>query len=214
MKTVTTKHGDISLVPPTRELLVALYHLLPFGLMQGNTEEGPLFGLVMKKGPDEADFMKLQPPDCDAETALGRELSNALLIAATVAGRSDLDPQGLVLPITYNRTKPNDRRETGIAILTDAREGDAPGSRARRDADVAVALAATSATSGFALGPLIGPERRARSQLEAIGFSFARVSGQLVCLRRTVSDRDPVWALVRSFGIDQMPHMPAVPFEL
>jgi hypothetical protein len=61
---------------------------------------------------------------------------------------------------------------------------------------------------------LIGIDRRKRMQLGSIAFSFLVVDSTVVSLRRTTVETDPAWAVFAAAGIHQLPHMPALAFQV
>jgi hypothetical protein len=202
---VSTPAGDVSLVPPTRAVIEKVYRALPFGLRQTHVpQEGAWFGLIMKKGDVEVEFTKLQPPDVEVAVGAKLEHVNALVLAHAMVALRERPLPGLLLPCTYRRDKGGARSETSIALHA-AEALLVPFVRAFEDAAKKQEVPA---------GPYIGVERRKRLELGSIAFSFLTIDGELVSLRRTVHPADPVWTILASAGVRELPHMPALPLEM
>ena len=71
-----------------------------------------------------------------------------------------------------------------------------------------------SKRTGITLQNCIGLDVRDRNHLESIAFDFLVLDQEVICLKTSIREDDPVWTVLRGHGIDSVSHMPAVPIEL
>jgi hypothetical protein len=64
---------------------------------------------------------------------------------------------------------------------------------------------------GVTLPRCIARDVRDCTSLEHLAFDFLVLDQEVFCLRSKLSERDPVWALLRATGIDTLIHMPSWP---
>lgn len=234
MRTIETPEGPFQLHGTPAELRLAIRSLLPFGAFRYAQPPGPGAenGLVMQCGRRELFAVKQQPADCDSESGIQFFQLNRLLIAHALVGYLRNGFTGLFLPVPYLRDNGPDRIESGIACFSfpapgedhaDCRDVDRHPDLARLYAGqlgnvfseriyrFIAKLAECAKEIGIPLQPVIGLEVRPRSELGSIGFSFMAVDAHLVCLQTQVDGDDPVWAVLRIAGVDEVVHLPSVP---
>ena len=225
---IVTPQGVLHFEPPTRSTLSRLHNLLPFGLRKINeAETGARFGIVVQWGEDRLQFVKQQPPEVSIEDALTVYLANSLLIASTIPAFLVRGHEGCFWPLNYVRRKAAGV-ESGIAYTGMERVGYGDeahtASRAYDDdigtgfTDMMVAfieeLKLQSKKTGITLQDCIGLDVRDRNHLENISFNFLVLDQEVICLKTSIREDDPVWTVLRANGIDSVIHMPAVPIEL
>ncbi len=226
MNTVNTPQGEVKLLPPPVELLRAIRSFLPFGAFRyGTPQNGADYGIVMQCGDQEVYGVKQQPVPCDEQQGLVSFQAHSVLIAHSIAGYLHNGFSGLLMPCAYIRKKDSGQVESGIAYIG------APSPHGRESQEFPCeaydrpfghgftammfcfisALQQSSRDTGIALFHAIGLDVRPRLGIGSLGFGFMLVGPHIVCLKTVVSERDPVWAVLRSTGISEVFHLPSVP---
>jgi|GEM_PF-1333122 len=230
---ILTSHGALNLIPIPPNLLKNVRSLLTFGVIQfpQKTDEAN-YGIVMKCGDQELHLIKWQPPDCEARVGTVLFRLHRVMIAHALPSYQREGFFGLLLPVPYLRTKTGERTESGVAYFI------APVPQGRENEDTApepklplsegrfgpgsmrmmTAFAQALYQSGRELGipeqTIIGVEVRKRLALAAIVLDFMVLGSAIVCMRRFISDDDPVWRVLRAREVTEVLHMPSVPLEI
>ncbi len=226
---VTTPKGDVELLPVPSDLLSRLHKALPLGLFQGKTEDNiDAYGIVTKRGEEESFFVKQQPVEVPEDALNQIYLVNSILIAKSLQRYRDIGYGGCLLISQYIRRK-EERVESGIAYFgspsgsgTESNEFPYNGSYDGRFGHGFTTmfshfireLKGSASETGLPLQPCIGLEIRPRSELEIIGFQFLVHGSEIYFLKPNVSEKDPIWAAIRSTGIESVYHLPSVPGEI
>jgi hypothetical protein len=230
MNFIKTPQGPVELCQPEPAQLRALRELLPLGAVQyGDKPNGAKFGVVMKCGDREAFAVKQQPVEVPTENARTCYMANSILIALSLRTYIENAFSGFMMPCAYMRNKGTKGVEAGIAYFgapdTSGKEAlDFPHDNAFDNQfgtgftimlmQSIRAIQAASKDSGITLQQPIGLDYRPRSALETLGFGFL-VHGPLIyCLKTQVREDDPVWAVLRSTGVESVIHIPSVPAEI
>ncbi len=227
MTIVSTPKGDVKLLPPPVELLRTIRFFLPFGAVRYHPpQHGADFGLVMKCGDREVQAVKQQPVDCDERQALVTFQASSILIAHSLAAYITYGFTGILMPCVYRRDKPEGMFEAGIAYFAypsthgqesqeypfeDAFDGRFGHGFTTMMTSFIRTLQESSKTIGISLPQPIGLDARDRSHLGALGFGFMLVGPHVVCLKTVITPQDPAWTALRSTGITEVYHVPAVP---
>ena len=225
---VITPQGVLHFKAATQSTVSRLHNLLPLGLRRVSEDQtGAQFGIVAQWGEETLQFVKQQPLDVSIEEARTVYLANSLLIASTISAFLVRGHEGCFWPLNYIRQK-SEGIETGIAYTGMERVGYGEeahtSSRAYDDTigtgftDMMVAfieeLKVQSQQTGMTLQNCIGLDVRDRKQLGSISFDFLVLDQNVICLKTSIREDDPVWTVLRANGIDSVIHMPAVPIEL
>jgi hypothetical protein len=230
MNVVKTPQGPVELRAPEPAQLRALRALLPLGAVHyGQPVNGAQYGVVMKCGDREAFAVKQQPVEVPTKEGRTCFMANSILIAISLRVYLENGFAGLMMPCAYLRDKGAKGVEAGIAYFG------APDPKGKEVLDFPHqhafdnqfgtgfttmlsgsirAIQAASKSSGITLQQPIGLDLRPRSALESLGLGFL-VHGTLIyCLKKQVSEHDPVWTALRSTGIEDVVHLPSVPAEI
>jgi len=227
MKTVQTPQGEVRLLDPSVELLRAIRTFLPFGAVRYvPPQEGADFGLVMQCGPHEIYGVKQQPVDCDEPQSWVSYEANSILIAHSLASYRTLGFTGLFMPCAYIRNKDAGRCESGIAYFG------FPSPRGRESLEYPWepaydrqfgqgfttmmtgfirSLQESSRDTGITLSQPIGLDVCRRLQLGTLGFGFMVIGPHIICVKTLISERDPVWTVLRVTGVTEVFHVPSIP---
>jgi hypothetical protein len=226
-QSVKTPQGVIHLNHPDKATIHALFECLPMGLrMFPEKYQGASYGIVVKKGEQEMNFLKQQSPEVSKENAGTILRANSILIAAALAEYLSLGRDGWFWPSAYLKQKQSGL-EVGIfyagggsfdaydneSILSTYDDALGNGFTVRMK-EFIDGLKAQSRRTGITLSPTIGLDIRARSQLGSLAFGFLLLDQKVICLKTSVREDDPIWAVIRSSGIDTLTHLPSVPLEL
>jgi len=231
MRTIDTPQGQIRLLDPDPLRLRNLRQLLPMGAVRfSEPVNGAGYGIVMKCGEHEVHAVKQQPPDLpEEEWAENQFFINTLLIAQTLKAYMAHGFSGMCIPCPYWRKKAEDRHEVGVAYFG----APSPGGIEANEFEFEHSwdnqfghgftlmfttfireIQQTEARSGLKLQPSIGLDDRPRLALGLLGFGFLVQGKEVFSLKTVLSELDPVWAALRSTGIEEVWHLPSVPMEI
>lgn len=227
MNTVSTSQGEVKLLEPPIELLSTIRTFLPFGLIGYDPpQNGANFGIVMQCGDQEVYAVKQQPVPCDEQQGFASFQAHSILIAHSIAGYLSNGFSGLLMPCAYIRKKNAGQVESGIAYIgvpsPVGRESKKFPYEAAYDRHFGHGfttmmvsfireLQQSTRDTEIGLFQTIGLDVRPRQHLESLGFGFMLVGPHIVCLKTVVSERDPVWTILRRTGISEVYHFPSVP---
>ena len=213
------------LLQPPIGLLRDIRRLLPFGAIRyPSPEDGAEFGLVMECGDWEIRGVKQQPADCNKEQNWINFEANSILIAHSLAGYVRRGFSGLFMPSAYFRDKNEGRYESGICYFAfpspQGRECLEYPFEPAYDGELGYGFTAmmlgfidelkrSSRETGITLSQPIGLDVRNRLQFGSVGFGFMVLGRHIICLKTRVSERDPVWTILRSTGIAEVFHVPS-----
>lgn len=228
MQIITTPKGDVHLVPVESELFQEIRDLMPYGVVGLKSENNPLeYGLVMQCDDVEVMGIKLQPPDCSRDQVNAAMEVNIILTSIAIPHYLKHSYDGLLIPFPYLRDK-GDRFEVGISVFVfpkpDGKEtkediSSYTGVYDRQFGQGATAmlvsfvnsLKAASKESNITLYPVIGMEPRPRMQLGSLSFGFMVVGNKVIATKRTISEKDFTWTVLRDAGITEITHLPSQP---
>ena len=227
MQIITTPKGDVHLVPVARELFQEIRDLMPYGVVGLKSEDNPLeYGLVMQCDDIEVMGIKLQPPDCSREQVNAAMETNIVLTSIAIPNYLKNSYDGLLIPFPYLRDK-GDRFEVGISVFVFPKPD---GKETREDISHAgaydnqfgkgatamlvafvKALQTASSESNITLYPVIGMEPRPRMQLGSLSFGYMVVGDKVIATKRTITEKDFTWTVLRDAGITEITHLPSQP---
>lgn len=227
MTIVSTPQGDVKLLPPPVGLLRTIRFFMPFGAVRYHPpQHGADFGLVMKCGDQEVRTVKQQPPDCDERQALVNFQAHNVLIAHSLAEYLRNGFTGVFMPCVYRREKGEGLYEAGITYFgypsvhgqesqeypfEEAFDGEFGHGFTTMMTAFIRSMQASAKETGITLAPPVGLDVRNRSQVGALGFGFMVVGQHVLCLKTVITAQDPAWVALRSTGIKEVYHAPAVP---
>lgn len=227
MKSVSTPQGEVALIPPPIELLRVVRDYLPFGATRYvPPQQGADFGLVMQCGEREMFAVKQQPVDCDEQNGHLTYQVNCILIAHSLIGYLANGFSGMLMPCPYIRKKEAGAVESGIAYFgVPAPEGierqDRPydasfdGQFGHGFTTMMIAfiksLQESARVTQIDLFDCIGLDVRPRSHLNTLGFGFMVIGRNILCLKTNISEKDPIWTLLRASGVTEVYHLPSIP---
>lgn len=231
MQTINTQYGEIQIHPIKREIFAYIRQLLPFGAvgLQLQDRTAIEYGIVMQCDDEEVYGIKLQPVDVDEEQAHYLLQANSILIAHALPIYLQHGFSGIMMPLPYHREK-GERFESGIAMFIFP---DPAGKEATLDIPHASgfdnrfskgctamltafinALKQSAQETGINLYTVIGTEPRPRLQLGSLLFGYLAAGSRLVAIKKTISNEDITWAILREAGMTEVQHMPACAFGI
>ena len=227
IKNVSTPQGEVALIESPVELLRAIRQYMPFGAVRYlPPQQGADFGLVMQCGEREAYAVKQQPVDCDEQQGYDTFQANSILIAHSLLNYLSNGFSGLLMPCAYIRQKEAGMVESGIAhfaapspqgieCLDRPFEPSFDGQFGHGFTTMMISfikcLQESSKETNISLCTCIGLDVRPRSHLNTLGFGFMVIGNNIICLKTKVSERDPVWTILRATGVTEVYHVPSVP---
>lgn len=226
----TPRGGEVRLRPAPDEIVYRVRELLPLGLEAlPSAPDTKAFGIVMQHGSREHFSIKQQAVDTEPKQAVVCARVHSLLIAFSLASYAAQVKSGLLMPCPYARTKGPGSIESGIAYFAGMPSDTVPdsesllneafdGSMGRGVTDLfyrfALILRESSRERKLTLPAYIGIDLRPRSLLGTVELGFLVVDGQIVALKTRITPQDPSWAVLSATGIQQVWHLPSVPFAI
>ena len=227
INSVSTPQGEVALIEPPVELLRAVRQYMPFGAVRYlPPQQGADFGLVMQCGEREAYAVKQQPVDCDEQQGYVTFQANSILIAHSLLNYLSNGFSGLLMPCAYIRQKEAGMVESGIAYfaapspqgiecLDRPFEPSFDGQFGHGFTTMMISfikcLQESSKETNISLCTCIGLDVRPRSHLNTLGFGFMVIGNNIICLKTKVSEKDPVWTILRATGVTEVYHVPSIP---
>lgn len=225
MNTIETPKGRLVLTEPSVHLLRAIRDFFPFGVARfAAGQEGANYGIVMQCDETELFCIKQQPPDCTEDGARSWFPVNSWNIAQTLPRYMAKGFSGLYLPCVYLRKK-GDVGECGFAHFIypsatgiESQEFDYQPAFDREFGHGATIMfesfcreqQALAKETKLPIQPTIDLDVRSRLAVGSLQLSFLCVGSAIVCLRTTIREDDPTWAILVDSGITEIPHMPSI----
>ena len=226
MHIISTSSGNIELLSLSEEVIDLLAELSPFEIIiEENEQFEKEYGLVMKHGDSDVYCIKHQPPDCSREYVDQQSQANSYLINSSIPAYLEKGFSGCLMPCAYIRNKDQNSVECGIAYFgqpsSDGLE--------TKNGDINLdyydeffgkgffnmvmefigCLSEISKETGVPLFTSIGLDIRAREDLEGLILEFMIVGTHVICLKKNITEEDPIWSHLAESGIHQVYHMPS-----
>jgi hypothetical protein len=224
--TIHTDAGELKLVRASQDEFMPVAINWPMGVAFSREADQP-YGLIFQMGEEEALGVKLQPPDCDEETARTVYLLNQAVIASALPFYLKHQHPGIILPCPYFKEKAGDRFESGIAFFVAPRPVDSPrhptenrvqlddrlgDGASRMISDFMAALVAGASRFNLPITEvLIGIDVRPRMALGSIGMPFLVHGPNLFATQYPLRDNHPFWEFTVRAGFSRLSYAPIAP---
>jgi hypothetical protein len=228
---IQTLKGAIEIYKPDAALLKRLQNLLKYGVLPfKQTFNGADFGIVMCCGKQEVYCLKQQPVEVERDHAEQLFQLQHIMIMEAYCKYIKLGFSGAYLASPYIRQRVNGLWEAGISHFIFPNDNEIKSSRKFfiKAYDSRFGNGATNMFIGFgecfneAFGEAklskpqyLGIDIRPRSHLQNLAMNFMVLDSQILCLQANLREYEDVgWAILASYGINKIFHLPSLPMTI
>ena len=222
---IRTRAGPLELYPASVEDLRGIARHWPMELV-ADSEDFSSFGLVFQHGQREVHGVKMQPPDASAREAMTALQVHRAVVAAALPAYLERGHLGVMVPCAYCKEKDGGNLESGLVFFVGPDSASRPESPTPNDVlyddqigpgatrmirDMLAAIGSASRDFGLPLCTIIGMDLGPRLAFGSLAMDFVVAGPQIVAVKPTVQDEDPVWEFAARSGLLRLPHAPMRP---